>query len=467
MNPGHDGVMTTTLTFYGGARTVTGSKMIVRHGSASVMVDCGLFQGLKDLRLRNWAPLPLRPGEPDAVVLTHAHLDHCGYLPRLVADGFTGEVHATPATAELARIVLPDSAYLQQEEAAYANRVGYSKHRPALPLYTIDQAEAALGQIRTLPFGTAREVAPGITVTQRPAGHILGSAVTRLELDGSTLVFSGDLGRHHHPLLVPPSPVGRADWIVIESTYGDRRHDDAHAVDTLRDTITRTIGRGGTVIIPAFAVDRTEVLLHHLGHLDDLGELPEVPIYVDSPMALDALRVYRAAIAEKSPEIRGEVIADPTPFMDHRIIEARDPEQSKLITASPEPKIIISASGMASGGRVVHHLARYLPDRRSTVVLVGFQAAGTRGRALIDGVEELKMFGRYIRVRAEIVDLPAFSVHADGDELIDWLRTAEAEPEGVFCVHGEEQVALALAARIRDELDWSAIAPQPAETVLL
>ncbi len=457
----------TVLTFLGAARTVTGSKTVIETDQARVMVDSGLFQGVKELRLRNWASLPLDAAEVDAVVLTHAHIDHCGYLPRLVADGFVGPVYASPGTVALTRIVLPDSARLQEEEAAYANRKGYSKHRPALALYGAADAEAALRQLVTVPFGHHTDVAPGVSMVQQPAGHILGSAVTRVRVGDTRITFSGDLGRSQHPLLVPPAPVGDADWIVVESTYGDRVHDDAHAVEQLRNTIVRTIERGGTVVIPAFAVDRTEVLLHHLGHLDDLGELPPVPVYVDSPMALDALRVYRRAIGEGSAEIRPEVFADLTPFLDQRITEVRDPAGSRAVTQSPEPKIIISASGMATGGRVVHHLARYLPDRHSTVALVGYQAAGTRGRALVDGAEELKMLGRYVRVRAEVVSLASFSVHADVNDLMAWLRTSTTTPRGVFCVHGEDRAAQSLASRIRDELDWDAVAPRHQERVLL
>lgn len=462
--------MSPVLTFLGGARTVTGSKFLLEVEGASVLVDCGLFQGMKELRLRNWSGPPVDPASIDAVVLTHAHLDHCGYLPRLHADGFRGPVHATPGTAALAGIVLPDSAFLQEEEAEYANRKGYSKHSPALPLYTSLDAERALTLLQPLPFDQRRQVAQGVTLTLRRAGHILGSSIAHLELDGARpgrVVFSGDLGRNQHPLLLPPAPIGDADWIVVESTYGDRSHDDAHALTDLRDALHRTVERGGTVVIPAFAVDRTEVLLHHLGHLDDRGELPDVPVYVDSPMALAALRVYRDAIDAASPELRDELCADPTPFLSNRVIEAHDAEESKRITSSAEPKIIISASGMASGGRVVHHLAKFLTDPKSTVILVGFQAAGTRGRALADGAAELKMLGRYVRVRSEVVNLPAFSVHADADELVDWLRTCTSTPRTVFCVHGEEQASHALAARIADELDWPAVVPRHDERVLL
>ena len=331
------------LSFLGAAGTVTGSKAVIETDDGQVMIDSGLFQGMKELRLRNWASLPLRAESLDAVVLTHAHLDHCGYLPRLVVDGFRGPVYASPGTAALARIVLPDSAHLQEEEASYANWKGYSKHRPALPLYDQQDADEALRLLQSVPFGRSTPLAAGLSMVQQPAGHILGSAVTYLTAGDTQITFSGDLGRSQHPLLVPPAPVGDADWIVVESTYGDRVHDDAHAVEQLRDTIVSTVRRGGTLVIPAFAVDRTEVLLHHLGHLDDRGELPAVPIYVDSPMALDALRIYRRAITERSPELRPEVFADETPFLEHRITEVRDPEGSKAVTQSDEPKIIISA----------------------------------------------------------------------------------------------------------------------------
>ncbi|MBS3941053.1 MAG: MBL fold metallo-hydrolase [Actinobacteria bacterium] len=455
-----------TLQFLGAAGTVTGSKFLLERDGACILVDCGLFQGLKPLRLRNREPLPLDAASLAAVVLTHGHLDHCGYLPRLRNDGFEGPVHATPGTIALASIVLPDSGYLQEEEAAHANRFGWSRHRPALPLYTEADARDALELLTPLPFHERREVAPGIVVELARAGHILGSSTVRVEL-GPSVTFSGDLGRPNHPLLRAPEPIGDSDWVVIESTYGDRRHDDAHAVEVLRDVIDRTVARRGTVIIPAFAVDRTEVLLHHLGHLHDRGDLPDVPVYVDSPMALAAMRAYRAAIAAGATEFRQAVLDDPTPFLDGRVVEVHDPEHSKRVTASDEPKIVISASGMAAGGRVLHHMTRCLPDPANTLVLVGYQPEGTRGRALVDGASEVKIHGRYVRVRAEIVDLPVFSVHADADELLGWLATADRRPRGVFVVHGEPDAARCLHDRIEDELDWTAIVPEHGERVRL
>jgi metallo-beta-lactamase family protein len=431
------------------------------------MVDCGLFQGTRDLRDRNWQRLPIEVPSVNAVVLTHAHIDHCGYTPRLHADGFSGPIHATPATNELVRIVLPDSAHLQEEEARSANEGGYSKHTPALPLYDTEDAARTLALLKDLPHGESRELAPGITATLARAGHILGSSIVRAELDGRRVTFSGDLGRATHPLLLPPDPIGETDWLVVESTYGDRRHDEQESIEGLEQAVTQTVARGGTVVIPAFAVDRTEIILYHLDRMSQEGRLPDVPIYVDSPLALAALRVYRDAARAGSPELREGVPLDPTPFLSDRLREVQDVEASKRLSASQEPKIIIAASGMATGGRVVHHLAAFLPDQRTSVLLVGYQAPGTRGSSLLGGARELKMLGRYVPVRAHIVNLPAFSVHADSDEIMGWLRTATGKPRGVYLVHGEPAPAQTLADRITRELGWMAVVPQLDEVVRL
>ncbi|MET0771438.1 MAG: MBL fold metallo-hydrolase [Candidatus Limnocylindrales bacterium] len=459
--------MTATLRFLGAAGTVTGSKHLLDSGGGKLMVDCGLFQGPRDLRDRNWQRLPIEVPSVSSVVLTHAHIDHCGYLPRLHADGFTGRIHATPATNELVRIVLPDSAHLQEEEAKDANEGGYSKHTPALPLYDTEDVARTLPLLTDLSHGERRDVAPGIAVTLGRAGHILGSSIVRAQLDGTRIVFSGDLGRPAHPLLLPPEPIGEAEWIVVESTYGDRQHDELESILGLEEVITRTVARGGTVVIPAFAVDRTEIILHHLDRMSAEGRLPDVPIHVDSPMALAALRVYREAARSASPELREGVPLDPTPFLSDRLHEVQDVQASKRLSASREPKVIIAASGMGTGGRVVHHLAAFLPDERSSVVLVGYQAPGTRGQLLLAGARELKMHGRYVRVRAQIVNLPAFSVHADADEIIGWLRTAIGTPRGVFLVHGEPSAAQRLADRIDGELGWMAVVPHIDELVTL
>ncbi len=461
------------LTFLGATGTVTGSRFLIDTAAARVLVDCGLYQGAKELRLRNWDPFPVEPASLDAVVLTHAHVDHCGYVPALARLGFEGPVYATPDTVALAGIVLPDSGYLMEEEAAYANRHGYSKHHPARALYTKAEAERSLRLFRDIPFGEAREVAPGVFATLRPSGHILGAASVLLELrEGSgrrRILLSGDLGRDAHPLLVPPTPIGDVDVVVMESTYGDRLHDDAGALETIAAAIRRTAARGGTVVIPAFAVDRTEVVLFRLRELLDGGHIPDLPIFVDSPMALSALRVYRRALAEGSPDVRSEVrssgAGDVLGTGDVR--EARDVEASKAIDRHDFPSIVISASGMATGGRVLHHLSLRLPDPRNTIVLVGFQAVQTRGRMLAEGAREVKMLGRYVPVRAEIVTLPSFSVHADRNELVAWLGTGVPPPERVYLVHGEAKASSKLAATIADELDVTAIVPTLGERVRL
>lgn len=464
----------TTLVPLGAAGTVTGSKFLIEHGGRRVLFDAGLFQGLKELRERNWSAFPVDPGSLDAVVISHAHLDHCGYLPRLVKAGFRGDVHVTFDTGRLMSVVLPDSARLLEEEAKYANRAGYSRHHPALALYTEDDAWSALEHLRSHPFDAPFQPADGVTVTFRPAGHILGSATVRVELaDGPVVQFSGDLGRPSHPLLVPPAPVGDCDYLVVESTYGDRAHAGEHSREALADVLDRTVRRGGKVIIPAFAVDRTEVLLFHLRQLADEGRLPHVPIYVDSPMALAALQIYREAFQEHASDVRPELHDAVQPhhggdvFELPQLEEVFDSEGSKAVSRHGGSAIIIAGAGMASGGRVVHHLERFLPDERNTVALVGFQAAGTRGRQLLDGATSVKIHGQYIRVKAEICDLTGFSVHADAGELLDWVSTATRPPTTVFVVHGEPSAAAALRARIEHELDWEAVVPEHAERILL
>ncbi len=458
------------LTFLGGAATVTGCRFLVETDESTVMVDCGLFQGLKDLRLRNWDPFPYDPSAIDAIVVTHAHVDHVGYLPRLVKLGFEGPVYCTQGTADLARIVLPDSGHLQEEEAAFANRIGYSKHRPALPLYTEADARRALSRLHPVDFATSVRVVADINAELRPAGHILGSSMVTLDVGPGRcrVLFSGDLGRPDHPLLVPPTPPDGADIVVMESTYGGRTHDDAGAVEQLADAITRTACRGGTVVIPAFAVDRTEVVLHRLRDLMGDGTIPDLPVYVDSPMALRALGVYRRAIAEGAYDVRPELHRQgDDPFDTGQLHEIHDVEASKALADAPHPAIIVSASGMATGGRVLHHLARLLPDPRNTVILVGFQADGTRGRILADGHSEVKIFGAYVRARAEIANIGSFSVHADHGELLGWLGSADRAPDTTFVVHGEADGAEALRDSIEAELDWPVVVPRHFERVRL
>jgi metallo-beta-lactamase family protein len=456
--------MPTTLTFLGAAGTVTGSKFVLEREGRRTMVDCGLYQGEREWRRRNWDALPVAPASISDVVLSHAHLDHCGYLPALVRKGFPGPVWATEGTAALAAIVLRDSAHLVEEEARYAAAGGWSKHSPPLPLYTVADAERAVAAFRALPFHAPRDLGDGTLATLVPAGHILGSASVHVAAGEASVLFSGDLGRPDHPLLRPRGRPPAARTVVVESTYGDRTHpapDEAHA--GLAAVIRRTVRRGGSVLVPAFAVDRTEVVLLALARLMASHQVPEVPVFVDSPMALKVLDVYlRPDLrAELRPGVIAEIDSIP------RLHAAASAEESERLNDPTEPCIIVSASGMATGGRVIHHLAHMLPDRRHTVVLAGYQGVGTRGRALRDGATEVKIHGRYVRVRAEVVSEEEFSVHADGPELLAWLTELPSPPETVYVVHGEPEAARALAARVREQLDCAVAVPRLGEKVVV
>ena len=453
-----------TLTVLGAAQTVTGSRFLLEAHGRRVLVDCGIFQGLKELRLRNWEPFLVDPASIDALVITHAHLDHAGYLPRLVSLGFSGPVYVTEDTAALLGVVLPDSGRLHEEEAEFANRIGATRHRPALPLYTEREAYASLENLQAVEFGTHTEVADTFGFRFDVAGHILGSATVLAEMpNGVRVRFSGDLGRPNHPVLAQAQPVGDADFVLVESTYGDRSHHPEDPVERLAALIHRTVERKGVVVIPAFAVDRTEVLLYHLARLARAGRLPAVPVFVDSPMALAALQVYRRALTEGRADIRPEFRGDGALFEVPMLEENETAEGSKKISRRTESAIIIAGAGMATGGRVTHHLERFLPDRRNSVALVGYQAAGTRGRALLEGAEVLKMHGKYVPVRAEVCDLPGFSVHADRDEIVSWLRTADREPDTVLVVHGEEAASESMRGTIRSTLGWNSVVPSTGE----
>lgn len=468
-----------SLTFLGGAGTVTGSKHLVRTKNAQVMVDCGLFQGYGELRRRNRLPLPLDASAIDAVVVTHAHLDHCGFLPRLAADGFRGPIYATPETIRLAEIVLRDSAHLLEEEAQHANEHGWSKHDPALPLYDTEDVERCLRLFRELDFGVDAEIAKGVGCRLYNAGHILGSAWAKLTVedlvDGpsdlpaqATIAFSGDLGRQRHPLLRPPEVFDGADTLVLESTYGNRRHNDVGSAAKFETALVRTLKHGGTVLIPAFAVDRTEEVLHALAELSRAGTLPDVPVWVDSPMALAALDVYAEALRDKRPQFLPSLtergLAELYP-PNLRI--ARTREESHRIDVNQGPQIVISASGMATGGRILHHLAAALPDPRNAVLVVGFAAAGTRARDLADGAREIKIFGRYVPVRAQVYESPGLSAHADYPEILTWLRSAERAPAMTYLVHGEPESAEYLRGRLTEDLGWRAHVAVPGERVLV
>jgi metallo-beta-lactamase family protein len=449
------------LRFLGAAGTVTGSRLVVEHRGHRILVDCGMFQGSRELRRRNWAPLPVDPASIDAVVVSHAHLDHVGWLPRLVADGFTGRVYATEYTAALAALVLRDAAHLQEEDADYAARAGFSKHAVPLPLYDTAQAEKAIDAFVPIGYHTPTEVADGISVALRFAGHILGSASVELHTDGDVLAVSGDLGRPDHPLLRPPDPPPAARTIVVESTYGDRPRPHT-GLDRFAEAVGECLTRGGVVLIPAFAVDRTELVLKAVRELTDAGRIPRVPVWLDSPMAAAALDIYRTAIAAGAPELR-PLPADPFGCETLRI--ARSVEQSKTLNQPRDPCIIVSASGMATGGRVVHHLAGLAPDPGNLIVLAGFQVAGTRGRDLLDGAAAIKAHGRYVPVRARVLGLDEFSCHADADELLAWLAAAPEPPRTCLTTHGEPEAAAALADHIQRALGWCAVPARDGEKV--
>ncbi len=450
-----------TLTFLGGAGTVTGSKHLVSDGDARLLVDCGLFQGLKNLREQNWEPLPIRARDVDAVVLTHAHLDHSGYLPRLVRDGFSGRIHATPATCEVAALILRDSAHLQEKDAEYANRKGFSRHRPALPLYRSSDAERAIGRFAPTPPHREFRLPGEARCLLRRAGHILGAATVQMDIGGRRLVFSGDLGRYDDPVMFDPEPVPEADYVVIESTYGDRLHERIDPVQALGAVIERTVRRGGTVVIPAFAVGRTQSLLWYLWRLRQDGRLNNTPVYLDSPMATSATELMR--------EWPDEHRLDPADYEAACVAVTcvRDVEESKALSANPYPKVIISASGMATGGRVLHHIAAFGRDHANTLLFSGYQASGTRGRALLAGRREVKMFGQWIPIAAEVTDLPMLSAHADSDELMRWLSGFRRRPAQVFIVHGEPDASEALRVRIGRELGWSACVPRQGQAFSL
>ncbi len=452
----HDDCVDTSLTFLGAAGTVTGSKFLVQTADTHLLVDAGLFQGLKALRRRNWDSLGFPATALDAVIVSHAHLDHCGYLPALVRQGFNGPILLTAQTAALAEIVLRDSAKLQEEDAKYAASKGYSKHARPKPLYDGDDVERTLPLFRVLDFDEP-VIVGDLPVQLGIAGHILGSASPHV----GPVVFSGDLGRASHRLLRPPAPPPAAQAIVVESTYGDRQHPDDPAQD-LVDAINRTVDRGGSVVIPAFAVDRTEVLLLALRDLMTAGRIPTLPVYIDSPMALRALQVYRSALGE-ARDVRPDLPDDVFEWTQLRV--AASAAESEALNDPGRPCIMLSASGMATGGRVLHHLKSMLPDPRHTVILAGFQAAGTRGRDLANGAQALKIHGEYVPVRAEVVDVQGWSVHADADEILAWLAAAAQPPEVVYVVHGEPAASAALAARIGRELGWLAVVPRDGERV--
>jgi metallo-beta-lactamase family protein len=444
-----------TLTFLGAAGTVTGSKHLLDLGSHRVLIDGGLFQGLKELRLRNWAAFPIDPKRVDAVILTHAHLDHCGYLPRLVGGGFRGRIFCTPGTRDLCTLVLPDSAHIQEEDARQANKHGYSKHSPALPLYTELDAARTLTQFQPVGYDRPVPVVPGLEVEFINAGHLLGSAYARVRVGGKTMLFGGDLGRYGRPVLPDPSPVEEADVLLVESTYGDRLHEADDGGARLAAIVNDSIKRGGKLIVPSFAIGRVEEVIYWLKRLEQDKRIPVLPVYVDSPMAAGALQFYQQRLNELDPEMKvGE--RDVCAFCTARMTIVATPQESAALVASREPAIVIAASGMATGGRVLHHLAAALPDASNTVLFVGYQAVGTRGRDLVDGAKQVKLLGQIVPVHARVERIDSMSAHADAAEIMRWLSNFKRPPAMTYLVHGEPAALAALEGRIKSELGWPA-----------
>lgn len=462
--------MAASLVFHGGVGTVTGSRFLVSTRDDAVLVDCGLFQGLKELRLRNWQGPGFDPQVPRAIALTHAHIDHTGYLPRLVQLGYRGPIYATPATAEVAHILLLDAAEIQEEDAAFANRKGFSKHHPALPLYTVKDALRALQYIRTRPYGERFE-AGTFRVTFRNAGHILGSAFVQLEVPmgedrAHRIVFSGDLGRYHQPIHTDPVPLPPCDTLVLESTYGDRSHGHQSVITQLRDELLPTLERGGTVLIPAFAVARAQLVTHHLRVAIETGRFPDVPIHIDSPMANDVTGLYNRYLESEYLD-RSIPHTAPGALFPRNVRFHRTIEDSKKLNNLPGPRIIIASSGMLTGGRVLHHLQRLAPDPRNLICLVGYQAAGTRGRALLEGAPTVRVFGIDVDVRARVTCIHGLSAHADRDELVRWVESAPEPPKRIFLVHGEPPAAESLAEALRPRVPSEVVIPAMGESFAL
>lgn len=449
------------IQFIGATGTVTGSKYLITSGSQRVLVDCGLFQGLKQLRLRNWAHLPFKASEIKSVFLTHAHIDHTGYIPLLVKQGFRGKIYCSHGTAELCKLLLTDSGYLQEEDARFANKHGFSKHTPALPLYTRKDAEESLKYFHPLDFNHEVDIGNGLKFTLFPAGHILGASLIKINDGKTTLLFTGDLGRPHDIMMKPPNSIEETDYLVIESTYGNRLHNTLDPKKELAEVISRTSHRGGVTIIPAFAVGRAQAILWLIYLLKKEGKIPNLPIYLDSPMATDATELYCRFSSEH------RLSHEDCGFMCRAATFVTTPDESKALDHDHTPKVIISASGMATGGRVLHHLKAFISDPRNTVLFTGFQAAGTRGQALVQGVEKIKIHGEYYPVRAEIVNQDSLSAHADYQEILKWLKNFKHPPKEVFLTHGEPIAADALRHKIEEKLKWKCKIPEYLESVHL
>ena len=451
--------MSVTITFLGGAGTVTGSKYLVQHDGKRLLVDCGLFQGYKQLRLRNWAPLPVAPDQIHAVLLTHAHLDHSGYLPLLAKEGFTGHVYASRGTRDLCRILWPDSGHIQEEDAAFANRHGFSKHAPALPLYTRQDALDALPLLKAVEFDKTFSPMPGWKATFSPAGHILGASSILLEVAGRRILFSGDLGRPDDLIMSPPDAAPQADTVLIESTYGDRIHPREDIPAELSPALQRVAKRGGVAVVPVFAVGRAQALLHAIHLLKIKGELPtSLPVFLDSPMAVHTTHLFEDHPGEH------RLSHQDTRALTRNATMINSTDESKALASRHGPMVILSASGMATGGRVLHHIAHYAGNHRNMIILTGYQAPGTRGATLASGAKSVRIHGRDVEVNAEVVQLESASAHADANQLLAWLRTMPEPPDQVYVVHGEAGPADTMRSRIKHELGWRAVVPEHGST---
>jgi len=452
------------ITFLGAVGAVTGSKYLVEAGGKRLLVDCGLFQGPKALTQRNWDRLPIDPATINWIVLTHAHIDHTGYLPRIVRDGFRGPIYANAATRELCELLLPDSAHLQEEDALFAMKKGYSQHKPPLPLYTVVEAQQALQHFQEIPRKDPFTISPQFTVKPTDAGHILGSSSLQITITengkSSVVVFSGDVGRYNQPILNDPEPIAKADYILCESTYGDRDHPKDSPYDAIAAIVNRVAKRGGAIVIPAFAVGRTQTLMYILRQLEERQQIPKLPTYVDSPMAINVTGLYVRHKEDHSLQFtREEETGNHDPLNTHEVHMTRTPQESKQINSVVTPCLILSASGMCSGGRILHHLARRLPDSRNAVILAGYQAEGTLGRQLQDGAKAARIHGEEIAVRAEITEVSQFSAHADRGELIRWLSGFTAPPKQLYLVHGEPAAAQAFRGTVQQQLHWPVTVP--------
>lgn len=441
------------IQFLGATQTVTGSKYLIRAGLNKVLIDCGLFQGYKELRLRNWTPLPIKPQELNYVLLTHAHIDHSGYLPLLVKNGFHGKILCTQATYELCKILLPDSGHLQEEEALFANRKSYSKHHPALPLYTRDDAELCLNYFQPVEFNKTVPIDNQLHAFFNYAGHILGASFIQLKHQDVSILFSGDLGRLEDPILNPPEPPLESNYIVIESTYGNRLHDKTNPERQLGEIINRTIKRSGIVLIPAFAVGRTQSLLYYIHQLKEKNLIPNIPVFVDSPMATNATEIYSHHASENHLSMKQ--CAEFCGVAEY----IRTKEDSIALSQQKMPMILISASGMATGGRVLHHIKNLAPNHRNTILFSGFQAGGTRGDRMVRGEKEIKMFGQMIPIHAEVIQMENTSAHADYAEILTWLAHLKNNPRRVFITHGEKESSASLKEKIEKQFHWNCVIP--------